>query len=68
MLIDFISSIDSREIATLIWLSVLVIWAVTKTNVRKSFSQLIDALFAKQIIITLGLMALYIYIGAVLLW
>lgn len=51
--------LTNREVATLILLVALVVWALTKTDVRKSFGGIVRAFFHRSIITVLLLYLMY---------
>lgn len=53
--LEILKSLDTRELATAIWLGVFVAWCVTKPGVRKGFGSVISALTARPIAIAFGL-------------
>jgi len=50
----------NREVAIIFWLSVFLIFALTKRTVRKSSIQLLKAFFQQSIIISILLMIIYV--------
>jgi hypothetical protein len=54
------SYLDNREIAILIWLGVLIIWALSQKRIRKSIKPLLRSFTQKKIFISTTLMLLYI--------
>jgi hypothetical protein len=57
---NWLTILDNREWATLIWLTILIVWASFNNQIRASFRSIIKALLAKRIIILLSLMASYV--------
>jgi hypothetical protein len=55
-----IDALNNREIATAIWLTVIFVWALSISGVRRSMRDLLKAFFNKKIIIPLLAMLLYI--------
>ncbi len=53
--------LNNRELAALIWISAGVVWAFSKTSVRKSFVGVIKAFFKPQIL--LPLVAMFAWVG-----
>jgi hypothetical protein len=53
---------NNREIATGIWLAILMIWACTKPDIRSSLKDLINAFLQRKIAILIYLMGIYILI------
>lgn len=51
--------LNNREISTAIWFTILFLWAMSKTEVRDSFKQVLYAFFNKKIFIPFLLMFLY---------
>lgn len=51
---------SNREIATLIWLAVLILWAMRNQQVRSSFANLARVFLQPLILVPLALAALYI--------
>lgn len=51
---------DNRELALIIWLSGFSFWAVSKQKIRKSILDIIRALFAKTMLVSILLMLSYI--------
>lgn len=62
---EFFQSFDNREIAMIVWLLGLFLWAASKPDVRHSMPDLIRAALAKQIVIGVVIFALYF---ACLVW
>lgn len=52
--------LDNRELAILVWLGIILILALSKKSIRKSFFGVIKAFFQKVIFISTCLMLLYI--------
>lgn len=55
-----INALNNREIATAIWLTIIFLWALSISGVRRSIRDLLKAFFNKKIIIPLIAMLLYI--------
>lgn len=62
MTLDFIKSLDNREIAIIVWLCIAIAWMIYNKDIRKSLLYVLKAFFVKQIIVSIFLMALYIFI------
>lgn len=52
---------NNREIATLFWLAVVLIWGCSQKNLRKSMRSVLDALLNKKIILLIFIY--YMYVG-----
>lgn len=59
-MIEILKSLDSRELATAIWLSIFIIWCLTKPSVRKSFGSVFAAATARPIAIAFFLAIAYL--------
>lgn len=59
-MLEILNSIDTREIATAIWLGIFITWCVTKPGVRKGFGSVISAATARPIVIALSLAIAYL--------
>jgi hypothetical protein len=64
---------NNRELATVIWLTLLMMWCFTQPAIRNSFGDVVKAFLVKAIVIPFILMTLYIVIvifslNAVGLW
>jgi hypothetical protein len=57
---SIINALNNREIATAIWLTVIFLWALSISGVRRSIPGLLKIIFNKKIIIPLIAMLLYI--------
>lgn len=57
---SIINALNNREIATTIWLTIVFLWALSISGVRRSIPSLLKAFFNKKIIIPLIAMLLYI--------
>jgi len=55
----FLDLFNSREQSTMIWIVILLLLALSKKDIRKSFLDLIKMLFEPKIITIIGLMLLY---------
>ena len=60
----FFQALNNRELAVLIWLLFAIIWCVSYSKIRKSFFQLIKALFAWKL--TLSYLLMFTYIACVI--
>jgi hypothetical protein len=54
-------AINNREIAILIWIIIALIWSLTHSSIRRSLASLFTGLFARVIVSTLTLMAIYVF-------
>ena len=61
-MLNFINNLDNRETAIAVWLCIAIIWMIFKKEVRTSLLYVLKAFFLKQIIISILLMVLYIFI------
>ncbi len=61
---EFFLSFDNREIAVCIWAFMLIAWAASKPDVRSSMASLVSAAFAKQIVVSVVIFAIY-FVGFV---
>jgi hypothetical protein len=61
---EFFRSFDNREIAVCIWAFMLIAWAANKPDVRSSMASLVSAAFAKQIVVSVVIFAIY-FVGFV---
>lgn len=52
---EFLSSVNTRDIATAIWLGIFVTWCVTKPKVRQAFCKVVAAATAWRIAVTFSL-------------
>lgn len=64
---------NNREIATVFWLLIFLVWALQKANIRKSLFVVLRSCFRPKILILVYLMALYtaavvIVLAAIDLW
>ncbi|MEK6286715.1 MAG: hypothetical protein AABO57_13325 [Acidobacteriota bacterium] len=57
---EIIRILNNREIAVVIWLSLLFLWALSISSVRHSFFGILKAFFVKTIIVPLAIMLLYV--------
>lgn len=64
---DIFNSLDSRELATAIWLAIFIFWCLTKPGIRKSLRSLFSATTALPIVVSLTLAMSYITIATVIL-
>lgn len=55
-----IDALNNREIATAIWLTIILLWALSNSSIRRAFLEVLKAFFNKKIIIPLTAMLLYI--------
>lgn len=62
MTLDFINSLDNRETAIAVWLCIAIAMMLYNKDVRKSLLYVLKAFFVRQIIASVFLMALYIFI------
>jgi hypothetical protein len=53
-------ALNNREIATAIWLTIIFLWALSISSIRRSICNLLKAFFNKKIIIPFTAMLLYI--------
>lgn len=58
-------SLNNREIATIFWLAVLIIWVFSKKDARVSFLPVISAFTNKLVLIPFGLFILY---NSMIIW
>ena len=58
----YLNLLSNREEATLIWLSIFLIWILFKKDIRISFIRLLKSLLAKKILIILSGMLLYVFL------
>jgi len=58
--LEILNSIDTREIATAIWLGIFITWCVTRPGVRKGFGSVISAATARPIAIAFSLAIAYL--------
>ena len=61
---EFFQSFDNREVAICVWAIGFILLAISKPNVRSSIFGLIQAAFAKQIVISVVIFATY-FVGLV---
>ena len=59
---------NNREIATFIWLVVIMVVLLFKRNIRNSILEIIRLLFSKQIVIIILLMVIYIGLEVLILY
>lgn len=59
-MLEILYSLDTREIATAIWLGIFIIWCVTKPGVRKGFGSVVSAATARPIAIAFSLAIAYL--------
>lgn len=64
---DFLQELNNRELATIIWITVVVILLQFHSEIRKSFFSLIRAFFAKKLAIIYTFMLSYIALMLLLL-
>ena len=64
---DIFNSLDSRELATAIWLAIFSFWCLTKPGIRKNLRSLFSATTARPILASLTLAMSYIAIATVIL-
>ena len=57
---NIINALNNREIATAIWLTIILLWALSNSSVRRAILEVLKAFFNKKIIIPLIAMLLYI--------
>lgn len=57
---NIINALNNREIATAIWLTIIFLWALSNSSVRRAILEVLKAFFNKKIIIPLIAMLLYI--------
>lgn len=62
------SVLNNREIATIIWLLMFLVWALSKRAIRSSFLGVLKALFAKKMILLTICMLLYILLMVLPFW
>lgn len=53
------NTLSSREIATVVWLILFSLWALSKKDIRKASTRLLETLFNKYLLVPIVLMALY---------
>ena len=56
---EFFLSFDNREIAVCMWGFVLITWAASKPDLRSSMASLVTAAFARQIVVSVVIFAIY---------
>ncbi|MCO7641234.1 hypothetical protein NJI34_31165 [Pseudomonas sp. S 311-6] len=66
-MIEILKSLDSRELATAIWLGIFIVWCLTKPGVRKSFGSVLSAATARPIVIAFFLAIAYLVAVTVIL-
>jgi hypothetical protein len=59
---------NNREIATAIWLTIFVVWILTKPDVRQSFTSVFRAFFQWKIVTCVAAMAAYVSACIYLFW
>lgn len=64
---SIINALNNREIATAIWLTIIFLWALSISSVRRSIRDLLKVFFNKKIFIPLIVMLLYI-VGMVIVF
>lgn len=52
---------NNRELAIILWFSVIFIWSISKQNIRGSYKQILKVFFNKKIIIPVLFMLFYVY-------
>lgn len=52
--------LDNRELAILVWLTIIFIWALSNKSIRESISEVIKTLFNKVILFSTSMMLFYI--------
>ncbi len=52
---------SNREVALMVWITILLLFLFTKRDTRKSFGGLVKAFFAKKLITLFSLMAVYVF-------
>jgi len=57
---NIINALNNREIATAIWLTIILLWALSNSSVRRAILEVLKAFFNKKIIIPLIAMLFYI--------
>lgn len=57
---NIINALNNREIATAIWLTIILLWALSNSSVRRAILEVLKAFFNKKIVIPLIAMLLYI--------
>lgn len=57
---DLVPTLNNRELATLFWLTSLLVWALTRRQVRDSVTRLLKAFLARKVVSIVLLMLLYI--------
>ncbi|WP_146126291.1 hypothetical protein [Burkholderia multivorans] len=50
-MIEILQSLDSRELASAIWLGIFIVWCLTKPGVREGFGSVLSAATARPIVI-----------------
>lgn len=59
---SIINALNNREIATAIWLTIILLWALSISDFRRSIPGLLKAFFHKKIFLPLLVMLLYIFL------
>lgn len=59
-MIAVLKSLDSRELATAIWLGIFIVWCLTKPGIRKSLSSVLSVAAAKPIATAFALVIAYL--------
>lgn len=54
--------LNNREIATIIWLSIIFLWTLTQPTVRSSIGKVLESFLAKKILLVTSCMFLYIFL------
>ena len=67
-MIDILNSVDTREIATAIWLFFLIVWCMTKSSIRQAFGSVILAVTARPIAIFFSIAIAYLVIITTVLY
>lgn len=57
---EILNSLDTRELATAIWLGIFIAWCVTKPGARKGFGSVVSAATSRPIAIAFGLAIAYL--------
>lgn len=58
---NIINALNNREIATAIWLTIILLWALSNSSIRRAILEVLKAFFNKKIVIPLIAMLLYIF-------
>lgn len=59
-MLEILKSLDSRELATAIWIGIFIVWRLTKPGIRKGFGSALSAATARPIAIALFLSIAYL--------